>query len=206
MISAAREHIDRVTARIAWVLEVVGLTPNSVTVIALAITSLGAWQIAQGHLITGAAVAGLGSLLDSMDGALARRTGRVTGFGGYLDSLVDRYADGLLFFAVGWYVDTPLMWALVFAALLGALATSYAKARAYQDVDVPTHAWTDVIERAERLLLLLVGVGVQGIVLRAAGGPDYLLYLVGALAVLGHVTVLQRAWRAKGFLEAEEDG
>ncbi len=201
MISAVRGRIDTVVRRIAWLFERLGVTPNGVTFLALVIASAGAYLIATGHLIWGAAVAGLGSVLDAFDGALARRTGNVTTFGGYLDSLLDRYVDGIALFAVGWYADTLLMWALVFAALLGALATSYAKARTYQDASPDPGAWPDLIERPERLLLLLGGIGIQGIVFALWGGPDYLAWLIGGLAVLGHVTVIQRAWRAKGFLE-----
>lgn len=201
MISAVRGRIDRLARRIAWLFERLGLTPNGVTFLALVVASAGAYLIATGHLIWGAGIAGLGSVLDAFDGALARRTGDVTTFGGYLDSLLDRYVDGIVFFAVGWYYDTLLMWALVFAALLGALATSYAKARTYQDASPDPTSWPDLIERAERLILLLFGVGIQGIVFAVWGGPDFLPWLVGLLAVLGHLTVIQRAWRAKGFLE-----
>lgn len=201
MLSAVRGPLNRVLQRLAAVLEVLGFTPNAVTITALIITSLGAWRIATGHLIDGAAIAGFGSVLDGFDGALARRTGTVTTWGGYLDSLVDRYADGIVFLAVGWYYDVAWMWALVFLAFLGAVATSYAKARTYQDADPPPGAWPDLLERPERLLLLLFGVGIQGILFEVRGGPEYLAWLIGALAVLGHLTVLQRARRAKGFLE-----
>lgn len=207
MLSNVRKHTDRVFARIAAVLEALHLTPNAVTFIALLIALAGAALIASGRFISGAIVAGVGSVLDAMDGALARRLDRVTRFGGYLDSLLDRFADGALFLAVALAYDETWIWAASFLAFLGAVGTSYAKARVYQDARPPSNAFPDLLERGERILLLLVGVGVQGIVTAAGSDLVYLPWLIVAMAVLGHVTVVQRALRARRLLdEGGSDG
>lgn len=203
VLSRFKEPINRVASSIAAVLEWLGLTPNGVTVLGLVISGIGAGLIAMHYLIIGAAVAGFGSILDLFDGALARRTGQVTSFGGYLDSLLDRYGDGIAFLAVAWHYQTTWIWVVAFLGFLGAVATSYAKARTYEDASPPADVWPDLVERGERLLILYFGVGFQGIANALDAGVQFLPWIVVALAVLGHVTVIQRASRAKGFVEGK---
>lgn len=203
VLSRFKEPINRVAMSIAAVLEWLGLTPNSVTVLGLVISGIGAGLIAMHHLIIGAAVAGFGSILDLFDGALARRTGQVTPFGGYLDSLLDRYGDGIAFLAVAWHYQTTWIWVVAFLGFLGAAATSYAKARTYEDASPPSNVWPDLVERGERLVILYFAVGFQGIANALDAGVEFLPWIVVALAVLGHVTVIQRASRAKGFVEGK---
>lgn len=201
MLSNHKDAIDRVAMSIAAVFEWIGLTPNTLTVLGLAISAVGAGLIAFHHLILGAAIAGVGSILDLFDGALARRTGQVSAFGGYLDSLLDRYGDGIAFLAVAWHYQTTWIWVVAFLGFLGAAATSYAKARTYEDADPSSDVWPDLIERSERLLILYFGAGFQGIANALDAGVEFLPWIVVALAVLGHATVLQRARRAKGLVE-----
>lgn len=201
MLSDHKEPIERVARRLAAVLEALGLTPNAVTFIALVIATAGAWLIATHQLIIGAAVAGFGSVLDLFDGALARRTGQTSAFGGYLDSLLDRYADGVVFLGVAWHYDTTWIWIAAFLAFMGAVITSYARARVYEDADPPRDAWPDLIERGERLLILLFAAGFQGIADALGAGVQFLPWIVVLLAVLGHATVVQRGLRSKRFIE-----
>jgi phosphatidylglycerophosphate synthase len=73
------------------------LTPNTVTVIGLAIVAVAAALVAQGFLLAGAVVLLAGSVLDAVDGALARLQGGGTAFGSFLDSTLDRVAEAVLY-------------------------------------------------------------------------------------------------------------
>nr|MDQ2934485.1 CDP-alcohol phosphatidyltransferase family protein [Chloroflexota bacterium] len=73
------------------------LTPNMVTVIGLLLTLLAATLIASQALLVGAAILTVGSLLDAVDGALARARGGGTAFGGFLDSTLDRAGEAILY-------------------------------------------------------------------------------------------------------------
>lgn len=203
MLSDLKGPIDRVAQRVAVVLEALRLTPNAVTFLGLGLTGLGCLLIARHELIVGAAVAGLGSILDLLDGALARRTGQTSAFGGYLDSLLDRFADGFGFLGVAWHYGTAWIWGAAFAAFLTAVTTSYARARVYEDATPPRDAWPDLIERGERLLILFFGAGFQGIADALGAGVQFLPWIVVALGVLGLVTVIQRALRSKRYIEEE---
>lgn len=201
VLSAWREPIDRVARQLAGVLERLGLSPNAVSFLAIAITAVGAVLMGTHHLIAGAAVAGFGSILDLFDGALARRTGQTSPWGGYLDSLLDRFADGFAFLGVAWHYDVRWIWIAAFLAFLTAVTTSYARARVYEDVQPPRDAWADLVERGERLLLLLFAAGFQGIADALGAGVQFLPWVVVGLAVLGLVTVVQRSRRARTYIE-----
>jgi CDP-diacylglycerol--glycerol-3-phosphate 3-phosphatidyltransferase len=118
---------------------------------------------------------------DLMDGAIARSTNNVTIFGGFLDSVLDRYTD--LFLMLGVFVyflfskDTFYM-VVTFFATIGIAIIPYVKARAEAS---SVKCNTGVLERPERLVLLFIGLLF-----------NVLPYIVLILAVLTHVTVIQR--------------
>lgn len=203
MISRVRDAIDEAAAPVAKVFEALGLTPNALSVGGLVIVAIGAVLVAMGHLVLGPAVAGFGAILDLFDGLVARRTGQTTPQGGFLDSVLDRYTDAFAFAAIGWYYDEAWIWATCLLGFLGAAATSYAKARTFEDVRPADRDWGDLVERPERQLALWFGAGFQGIAHAFDAGVEFLPWIVLAVAVLGHVTVLQRGSRAMGILERE---
>src|SRR5690349_9873098 len=79
-----------------------GLTPNILTLIGLGLVGAIAVVIATGHEALGGILLIFGAGFDATDGSLARLTNRVTKFGGFLDSTLDRYADGILMLALVW--------------------------------------------------------------------------------------------------------
>lgn len=125
---------------------------------------------------------------DTLDGALARATNRVTNFGKFFDSTMDRFSEAVIFLgiAVGFlrdsYVDTAEVAgvALSFLVMIGSIMISYARARA-EGLDLDCEVgW---LQRPERILILGVGLLL----------PQSLLLLVLlVLAILTHVTVGQR--------------
>src|ERR687895_1589901 len=98
---AARELLSPVV-RLAIALH---LTPNTITVIGLGITIVASVLVAGDFLLLGAALLTAGSLLDAVDGALARATGGETPFGGFLDSTLDRAGEAIVYVGIGaWLV------------------------------------------------------------------------------------------------------
>ena len=130
----------------------------------------------------GAASLAVAGLLDILDGAIARGTDRVTRFGGFFDSVLDRYTDlsvmgGILFVYVR-HGNTDYAIA-TFIAVIGTALIPYARARAEA---ASLSCKTGLLERPERLVLLIIGLVF----------PVLLRYIIIALAVLTHVTVIQR--------------
>ena len=171
------------------------LTPNTITVIGLGITILASTLVALDWLMLGAAILTAGSLLDAVDGALARAQGSGTAFGGFLDSTLDRAGEAILFIGVGtWLLRTqpdPTLAVLgLMVALSGSFLVSYTHARAQ---GIGLAASVGLAPRTERLVLMIAGVALAGL-----GITVGLIAIIGVLAVLTIVTVVQRirhVWR-----------
>jgi len=140
------------------------------------------------HPILGAASLLVAGFLDILDGAVARTSGRVTRFGGFFDSVLDRYTDLSIMGAIMLvYVRHNEICLAVtgFVAVIGIALIPYARARAEA---ASVQCKTGLLERPERIVLLLIGLFI----------PFLLNYVVIILAILTHVTVIQRivhVWR-----------
>jgi CDP-diacylglycerol--glycerol-3-phosphate 3-phosphatidyltransferase len=171
------------------------LTPNTITVIGLVITIVAAVLVANGQLLVGAAILTAGSLLDAVDGALARATDGGTPFGGFLDSTLDRAGEAILYIGIGaWLlagIDEPALPMLaLMVALAGSFLVSYAHARAQ---GIGFAANVGLAPRTERLVLVIAGVALAGLGLSA--GLIAALVIVAALTVATVVQRILHVWR-----------
>jgi CDP-diacylglycerol--glycerol-3-phosphate 3-phosphatidyltransferase len=167
------------------------LTPNTITVIGLLITVVASVLVANGLLLPGAALLTAGSLLDAVDGALARAQGSGTAFGGFLDSTLDRSGEAILYIGIGsWLMSSQPEPALPMLALMIALAgsflVSYSHARAQ---GIGLAADVGLAPRTERLVLVIAGVALAGF-----GFTAGLIGVLVILAALTVATVIQRIW------------
>ncbi len=152
-------RIRNSTLRLGELLAALGLTPNMVTAIGLVLNLVTAVIIARGDLQWGGAMLLVASGFDMLDGAVARASGAVTRFGGFLDSTLDRYSEALVYAGVLFYLlgtDDYFAGALlVFAATAGSLLISYARARAEA---AGFKASVGLLARPERVLVLAIGL------------------------------------------------
>lgn len=163
-----------------------GLTPNHLTLLGALLTGSVGLLAAQGWFLTAGLALWLFSLTDTLDGALARETDQVTTFGAFFDSVCDRYAEAAVFFGLLWWYQSRgdgLGVALAYAAIIGSLMVSYARARAE---GLGFHAEVGWFQRPERIVALGLGLILAHVVQVA------LLATLALLAVLTTVTVLQR--------------
>lgn len=192
----ARASVSRVTDPIGARLVKIGLTPNAMTVIGTVGAVAGSlWFFPRGELLAGTFVVWGFAMLDLLDGAMARARGNGTKFGGVLDSSCDRIADGTLGAAVAWYclavAHNNALGTAALVCLVAGQVISYVKARAEAS---GLHADVGIVERAERLIITLVGTGLSGL-----GVPYALHVALWLLAALSVVTVFQRliaVWQA----------
>ena len=189
MISSKIGHsLDPVILRLYRILFLgKAVSPNLVTLIGAVFSFLAAFSIGFGHLIPAGAILLISGLCDLMDGAIARAAGKVTTFGGFLDSVLDRYSDlsvmcGILVYFMR-QEDRELALFATFAASVGIAIIPYARARA-EAASLPFR--TGLLERPERMMIIV-----------AALFFNLLLYAVLILAVLTHVTVVQRILYAR---------
>ena len=131
--------------------------PNVLTLIGLFINIFAAVLFGKGMFTWAGLVVLFAGIFDMVDGEVARRTGRVTRFGAFFDSVIDRYSDMVLFLGlVLWYakMDKILYAALVVLSLIGSIMTSYTRARA--ESLIPS-CKVGFLERPERIVLLIIG-------------------------------------------------
>jgi len=165
------------------------VSPNALTVFGLFFSlAAGAIVALRGPLFAGAICLFASGFCDVLDGAVARQAKMATPFGGFLDSVLDRYSDLLVMLGISIYFlrldrQDPLFSMLSFFAAIGAAIIPYAKARAEA---ASIGCSNGLLERPERMILLMIGLGLN--VLRP---------VVVILAVLTHVTVLQRVLLVK---------
>lgn len=131
--------------------------PNVITWVALGLNLWAGILFAQGRFAAGGGMMILAGLCDLLDGPVARIQNRVSIFGGFLDSIFDRYADLILFLGLLVYYASVNRFIYAFlagAAMAGAVMVSYAKARAESLVPNEDVGFWD---RPERLVLMIIG-------------------------------------------------
>src|SRR5437899_9573025 len=161
--------------------------PNVLTFIGLVINCAAAWLLAQGRFFAAGMVVLGAALFDMVDGRVARATDRVTRFGGFFDSVLDRYSDLALFFGLlVYYASINRFFYIVLTAIVmtGSVMVSYSRARAENSIP---RCKVGFLERPERVVLLIIG-----------GLFDRMAPVLWVLGVLSNVTVIPRmiyAWR-----------
>jgi CDP-diacylglycerol---glycerol-3-phosphate 3-phosphatidyltransferase len=134
-----------------------GITPNMFTFLALAVNSWAAVFFAVGSFRKAAAVLFLAAFLDMADGQVARRVGRVTAFGAFLDSTLDRYSDLALYMGLVVHytlIGRSFYMTLAAVAMASSFMVSYSRARAESLIPL---CKVGFMERPERLVLLIIG-------------------------------------------------
>jgi CDP-diacylglycerol--glycerol-3-phosphate 3-phosphatidyltransferase len=185
----ARVHVARVADPVARWLVGHGMAPDVVTV-AGTVGSVAAalWFLPRDQLFLGAVVVTVFVLFDLLDGAMARAREATTAFGAVLDSTCDRLVDGALFAALCWWClgtgEQRLLGVAALICLVAGQLVSYIKARA-EGIGLVVDG--GLVERAERLILALVGTGLEGL-----GVPYALMVALWLLAAASVWTVGQR--------------
>jgi len=185
--SRLKKKFEEIVGRGVGPLESIGLTPNALTVLGLLVSTASAWAYLNWrkdrfYLVAAASLILLSGLLDAFDGILARKTGTVTKFGGFFDSLADRYSDAVVLGAIVVSGLCDPLWGM--AALIGSLMVSYARARS-EAAGVAMIA-VGLAERAERMILLVA------VTLGAYYRIELLRYGIIFLALIANLTVIQR--------------
>ncbi|OLO88397.1 phosphatidylinositol phosphate synthase [Actinomyces naeslundii] len=173
-----------------------GVTPNMLTVTGTILSVTAAVTLLpRGHFVAGPLVLLVVLVADSFDGILARATARSSVFGAFLDSTMDRLADGAvlgslaawaaLSMSAGTLRTTTIVAAL--AAMILAATVPYARARAES---IGATAKVGIAERTDRLLVALGATFVVGL-----GAPQWVLTVaLGYVAIASFITVIQRVW------------
>lgn len=191
----ARDGMMPIARRLA----ALGVTANGVTFVGFALSILGAAFVAGAQPVAALAILVIGSLCDTLDGALARATGGGTRLGAFLDSTFDRLSDGAFFgaaAALGAATDPLLFWSAL-AALVASFQVSYVRAKAEQ---AGLNATVGAAPREARLVILLIGLGAWALL----GSPGLFTAAVLIVAILATLTLIQRVVLVARALAAGE--
>jgi CDP-diacylglycerol---glycerol-3-phosphate 3-phosphatidyltransferase len=181
--------IDRI---VRW-LALSRIHPNALTFIGLLINIVAAFLFAGGHFFAGGLVVIGAGLFDMVDGRVARSTNRVTRFGGFFDSVVDRYSDLALFVGLlVFYASINRFFYIVLTAIVmtGSVMVSYTRARAENAIP---KCKVGFLERPERIVLIIIGALF-----------DRMAPVLWVIAVLSNLTVIHRmifTWQETKRLE-----
>lgn len=165
-----------------------GLGANAITVFGVLVQVAAAYLIIEGRLVFAGLISIVAAFSDAIDGAVAKAAGSASKFGALLDSTADRLSDALFLIPVAWLygvspdpeqADDRWVAALALTALVVSYLVSYVKARAE---GLGFDCNTGIMERAERLILVIIGLVFYAI----------LPLVLGILTALSLVTVVQR--------------
>ncbi len=177
------EHIKKraynVLDPIIGLLQKLGLTPNGITMIGFGITIFASAILIYGaekgsrndpeYITWFGIVLLLAGVFDMLDGQLARKTGKMTVFGAFFDSIIDRYSEMIMFFGIAYYLvsfDYFLSGILAFLAMIGSIMVSYARARAE---GLGYDCKVGMMQRPERILLIGISAILYGVVYYFSG-------------------------------------
>lgn len=198
----ARAGLTRILTPVARLLARLGVSPDAVTVTGSLLVVLAALVLYPlGQLFWGSLAVAAFVFADSLDGILARTTGRTSVWGAFLDSTLDRLGDAAVFGGLMiWYFTggaNPLVAVLCFACLALGFTVSYAKARAE---GLGLECEVGIAGRSDRLVVVLTAAGLTGLgwfptpVLAAA---LVLLAVSSAVTIVQRMTVVRRQLRVR---------
>lgn len=169
--------------------------PNVLTFLGLVINIWAAFLFAAGSFRWGAVIVIAAGLFDMVDGRVARETNQVTRFGGFFDSVLDRYSDlGVLVGMLVYYASINRFFYVVLTAIVmtGTVMVSYTRARAENTIP---KCKVGFLERPERVVLIIIG-----------GLFNRMAQVLWILAIFSNITVLGRmlfTWQETQRLEGK---
>ncbi len=193
---------DRIRENIAtFVLKLpIPITPNQITVVSFILGILSAMSFALSHLLIGVILYYISDVLDGVDGVMARRTRKITSYGAYLDSCLDRYIDVFILLGICMHLsEFRYIWMIGILAIVGNFMMSYTthRAEALSKVVLPSPMpW----HRRPRMHIIIVGA-----LLSLVYAPS-LCYALIVMASIGNLNAFWRMmpWMLKDFDSVDE--
>jgi CDP-diacylglycerol--glycerol-3-phosphate 3-phosphatidyltransferase len=182
----ARGWTEKIVTVMVRPLHRVGVPPDLLTIMGLITTLAAAGLLAFGYQRPGGVVIIPASILDALDGALARLGGKTTPYGAFLDSTLDRWGEIALYLGLLYYYSQRAArreTILIYLTIAGSLMVSYTRARAE---GLGIECRVGLFTRLERLITLIAGLLLQ-----------LMPWALGILALFTNLTAVQRLWHVR---------
>ena len=204
---------EKLSVKLGMMFARFGISPNTWTLLALLPAVCGFLVVAfyakyPDNLLIALVLFIFSGFLDAVDGAVARVTSRVSALGAFLDGVIDRYVEiliymGLYFFLVDkkemlWLPNPFWISFLIFGSLMPTFIRAYADHRKVVTDPSALRAMGGLLERAERLTLIYLGM-----LLGAYNNVLWLIYILAATSILANYTALQRLWFAVRYAQSK---
>ena len=191
MLEEKREKFKGISLLVGRFFSKLGLSPNQYTIVSLFFVIASFFFLIRTNLCLALIFFFLAAILDFIDGAVARFTQKETKKGAYLDTIADRYVEGIillgfLFLPLADFLLPAKIW--IFLCLFGSLMTTYAKAAAGEKELIRGKVKKGLASRAERIILIILAL-LFGII-----NFSWIIYPLVALAILSNITALQRIY------------
>ena len=191
MLEEKREKFKRISNWTGSIFSKLGLTPNQYTLISLVFVLVSFYFLIKERLILALIFFLLAAFLDFIDGAVAKFLEKKTKKGAYLDTISDRYVEGIillgfLFLPLADFLLPAKIW--IFLAFFGSLMTTYSKAAAKEKELTQKELKKGLLGRAERIILISLAIflGIFNL--------SWMFYPIIFLAVFSNLTALQRIY------------
>jgi phosphatidylglycerophosphate synthase len=193
MLSEKRKKFESISIKVGLVFGRLPFTPNQWTLFSLLPALICFYFLIQENFLFAAFFFAFAAFVDVVDGAVARVQGKTTKKGAYLDTIVDRYIELIVFFGL-FLIELPFFYlsskVWVLFCLFGSMMTTYSKAAAKEKLLLETELKGGLIERPERLILLFL------ILLAGIFSLQYTVYLLVLFTVLTNLSAFQRILKA----------
>lgn len=195
MLDTKRHWFKSIEVVIGKFFSMFPITPNGYTYLSGVFALIGMYYMIMQELALSIVFFFIGAFLDFIDGAVARNRNVSTKVGAYLDTIFDRYVEGMIFFGL-LFLPLPTIWLPPYIwlslVIFGSLITDYAKAAAKEKGLVNQELKGGLLSRGERLILIFLFL-ILGLIY-----PNfiYTTYIIIAMAVLTNITAIQRVCSA----------
>lgn len=191
MLEEKRGKFKTISEKTGAIFSKFGLTPDQYTLISLLFVLIAFYFLVNEELVLTLIFFSISAVLDFIDGAVARFLNQKTKKGAYLDTICDRYVEGIVLFG---FLFLPLpdfilpaeVW--IFLALFGSLMTTYSKAAAKEKELVEIEIKKGFFGRGERVILIILAI-ILGIL-----NSSWMIYPLIILAIFSNITALQRIY------------
>jgi phosphatidylglycerophosphate synthase len=200
MLGRIRKELKPLLIKIAKVISIIPLTADQFTFLAIPLGGVAAYFLATENYLYGLIFVVVSIVMDLLDGSFAIAKGQKSFFGNYLDAIVDKIVEALIY--LGFAFNYPL---LAFICFSTTMLNSYAKPRVALVIETDNHDWPAIGDRADRLLLLIIGLLLANLI--KIKDIDVVQITLGIIAIVTLIGFTQRIIYANKLIKkAEKEG